>query len=205
MVETLPPANPVRARLILLLLMLIPIGVVLLATFVFYTRIGLPEGTRNKGILISPPLQINGVGLQSAQGDKFVIDGVKDQRWTFLVVHSATCDDACRRQFWEIRQTRIALGKYADHIQRVWLVTDGHIDDGTSQWLKNEQPDIGLVYASNEQWRQLFQQSPVGSASAGQARFYLVDPRGFVMMYYTPEQTYKDVIADMKFLLKGVE
>lgn len=205
MAETLPPANPARARWMLLLLMLIPIGVVLLATFVFYTRIGLPEGTRNKGLLISPPLQINDVGLRGVQGDNFLIDGVKDQRWFFLVVHPSACDDVCRQQFWEIRQTRIALGKYTDHIQRVWLVTDGQIDDVTAQWLKNEHPDIVLSYASSERWQQLLQQSPAGSTSTGKARFYLVDPRGFVMMYYTPEQTYKDVITDMKFLLKGVE
>jgi len=32
-------------------------------------------------------------------------------------------------------------------------------------------------------------------------QFYLVDPRGYLMMYYTPEQNYKEIIRDLKFLL----
>lgn len=39
----------------LLVLVLIPIVVVLAASFVFYTGIGMPKDTRNKGVLIAPP------------------------------------------------------------------------------------------------------------------------------------------------------
>lgn len=205
MAETSPPANPARARLLLLLLMLIPIGVVLLATLVFYTRIGLPAGTRNKGTLISPPLQINEISPQNLQGTPYQFRESKEQLWTFLVVHPAQCDDTCRQQFWEIRQTRVALGKYMDHIQRVWLVTDGRIDEDTARWLKQEHPDIAVLVAGQDRWQQWLQQSAAGQASQGRARFYLVDPRGFLMMYYSADDTYKDVITDMKFLLKGVE
>lgn len=205
MAETSPPANPVRSRYLLLLLMLIPIGVVVLATLVFYTRIGMPDGTRNKGILITPPLQINGIGLSDAQSAEYQLDGSKDQLWTFLVSHSASCDEICRKHFWEIRQTRTALGKYQSHIRRIWLVTEGTVDVSTQQWLAQEHPDVTLLYADGARWKNLLRQSPEGISSDGKAVFFLVDPRGFVMMYYTPEDTYKDVITDMKFLLKGVE
>lgn len=205
MAETLPPANPARSRYLLLLMMLIPICVVLLATVVFYTRIGMPDGTRNKGVLIAPPLQINSIGLRDTQGSEYVLDGTKDQRWTFLVAHPANCDEICRKHFWEIRQTRTALGKYQSYVSRVWLVTEGVLDESTRQWLLQEHPDVTLLYADGVRWQSLLRQSPEGITSDGKAVFFLVDPRGFVMMYYTPEDTYKDVITDMKFLLKGVE
>jgi hypothetical protein len=206
MPETSPPLNPVRARWQLLGLMMIPMCVVLLATFVYYTGIGMPEGTRNKGKLIVPPLQINDIGLQNDRGESQKLEGAKDEMWTFLIVHSGSCDENCRKQFWEIRQTRIALGKYQDHIRRVWLVNDGQfIDVATREWLSTEHPDITVVYSSADRWLQLLGQSLEGIASKDKARFYLVDPRGFVMMYYSAENTYKDVIVDMKFLLKGVE
>lgn len=196
--------NAVKARWQLLGLMLIPIGVVLLATFVFYTRIGMPEGTRNKGILIAPPLQLNMLGLHNQQGESLKLE-VKKDLWTFLVVAPASCNDVCKQQFWEVRQTRVALGKYQDYIRRLWIVTDGFLSDETQQWLQKEHSDMQVVYAESDAWKNLLKQSPQAIASELDARFYLVDPRYFVMMYYRPTDTYKDVIIDMKFLLKGVE
>jgi hypothetical protein len=205
MAETSPPANPVRSRYLLLLLMLIPIGVVLLATLVFYTRIGMPDGTRNKGVLITPPLQLNETGLKTAQGEPYILEAVKEKMWTFLVANPSHCDEICRKHFWEIRQTRIALGKHQGHIQRIWLVTEGVLDAATQQWLTAEHPDVVVLYVDGTRWRELLKQSPEGIASEGKAVFFLGDPRGFIMMYYTPQDTYRDVITDMKFLLKGVE
>lgn len=202
MTEITPVINAVRSRYLLLLLMLIPIVVILLASFVFFTGIGMPEGTRNKGVLIVPPQQINDLDLVDTQGAKQKIEWIKESDWTFLIAHPAGCDESCRKKFWENRQTRIALGKYQGHIRRVWLVTEGQIDGQTQEWLSREHKDMQLLFASDTAWQKLLQQS---AADQHAAQFYLVDPRGFVMMYYTAEQTYKDVIVDMKFLLKGVE
>lgn len=202
MTEIKPAINAVRSRYLLLVLMLIPIVVVLMASFVFFTGIGMPEGTRNKGVLIIPPQQINDLDLLDAQGVRQKIESIKESDWTFLIAHTASCNESCRQKFWESRQTRIALGKYQSHIRRVWLVTEGQIDGQTQEWLSREHKDMQLLFANGEAWQNLLQQSSVDQSAA---QFYLVDPRGFVMMYYTAEQTYKDVIVDMKFLLKGVE
>ncbi len=205
MPETAPPANPVRARWQLLLLMLLPILVVLAATFVFYTRIGLPEGTRNKGVLILPPQQINTLALKDEAGQPARLEGESEKLWTFLMPHAANCDETCRHDAWVLRQTHTALGKYQGHVRRVWLVTEGRMDEETRQWLSETLPGFSVLYVDNSAWLELLRHSPEGKSSEERARFYLVDPRGFVMMYYRWEDDYKDVITDMKFLLKGVE
>ena len=38
---------------------------------------------------------------------------------------------------------------------------------------------------------------------ADASTWYLVDPSGWVMMSYNQNDSYKDVIADLKFLLKN--
>ena len=205
MPETTPPSNPQAARLQLLILMLIPIAVVGLATFVFYTGIGMPEGTRNKGVLLVPPQQINALELKTETGAAVRLEGERDKLWAFLVARPAGCDRECQRQLWEIRQTHVALGKFQSHIQRIWLVTEGRLDEKTQQWLRDEQPGWQVIYADGPAWSGLVGAADTGEQSKKDARFYLVDPRGFVMMYYRWENTYKDVITDMKFLLKGVE
>lgn len=204
MAESSPPANPVRARWQLLGLMMMPMGVVLLATFVFYTGIGMPEGTRNKGALLTPAMQIGVLAMQDANGKPHAWTVDKDM-WTLLVAHEAHCDAACRQQFWEIRQTRIALGKYQSHVRRVWLVTGGMLDTETQQWLAREHSDIALVYATESSWSDLINKASSGEQALTSARCYLLDPRGFIMMYYRDQDSYKDVITDIKFLLKGVE
>ena len=146
--------------------------------------------------------RINDLELLDKQGVKQKIELMKKSDWTFLIAHPASCDEICRKGFWENRQTRIALGKYQGHIRRVWLVTEGQIDQQTQDWLLREHKDMQLLFSSGDAWQKLLQQSAVDQSAA---QFYLVDPRGFVMMYYSAEQTYKDVIVDMKFLLKGVE
>ena len=147
-----PEINAVKARWQLLGLILIPISVVLLATFVFYTRIGMPEGTRNKGILITPPLQLTSIALRDDRGAPVLLEEKKDV-WTFLLVAQASCDESCKKRFWEVRQTRTALGKYQGHIQRLWLVTEGTMEPATQQWLQQEHPDIRVVYTDGEAWK----------------------------------------------------
>jgi hypothetical protein len=38
---------------------------------------------------------------------------------------------------------------------------------------------------------------------ADPGRWYLVDPSGWIMMSYNRDNSYKDVMADLKFLLKN--
>jgi cytochrome oxidase Cu insertion factor (SCO1/SenC/PrrC family) len=196
--------NDARSRYVLLILMLLPILVVLAATFVFYTGIGLPKNTHNKGVLVAPPVQINDMKMLDKDGKTFTLD-VKKDLWAFLTVHSAACDEDCKQLFWMNRQTRIALGKYQEHIRRIWLVTDGKLSEDTMQWLAKEQADVLVVYGDSLQWNVLLKTSNYAATHKEPTNFFLMDPRGFVMMYYTTQNTYKDVIADMKFLLKGVE
>lgn len=196
--------NPRRGRLQLLILMLMPISVVLMATFVFYTRIGMPDGTRNKGELISPPLQFHSLSLTDATGKPFQLTEKKDL-WAFVVMFPPRCDDYCKQQLWETRQTRVSLGKYQGNIRRVWLVAGGKPDEQTMIWLAKEHADLVVVYVDSVERDSWLQSAALPDGIVGSARFFLMDPRGFVMMYYTPTDTYKDVITDMKFLLKGVE
>ncbi len=203
--------NPTAAesrngKLVLLTLMLIPVFVVLAATFVFYTGIGMPKTTHNKGVLVVPPLQLNDLHPTDMDGKVVVFDGTaKSGTWTFLTVQSAACNESCKQRFWLNRQTRTALGKYSGHLQRVWLVTGGAMDKETTQWLKKEHSDVVVLHAGDEQWHKLLKQTNYSPADEKKTNFFLVDPRGFVMMYYTVDNTYKDVMKDIKFLLKEVE
>ena len=51
-------------------------------------------------------------------------------KWTMLYVGDGLCDDRCRKALYLTRQSRIALNKDMDRVQRVFLVTQRCCDRG---------------------------------------------------------------------------
>ena len=101
-----------------------------------------------------------------------------------LYVGDGACDERCRKALYLTRQSRIALNKDMDRIQRVFLVT------GTL--LRQRVPRAGApgpagTEAARDRTRRAsiepipaYADGPVGSAG----RIYLVDPLGNLMMSY---------------------
>jgi cytochrome oxidase Cu insertion factor (SCO1/SenC/PrrC family) len=179
------------------------IGIILTTAYYFYiTSKGVQLETQNQGMLISPPKSITGVELQNSDGTKHVwYNG--ESMWTFMVVGSADCDEKCQQKLYLVRQIRSGLGKYSLRINTVYLTLDKNLTVDTAEFLAKEHPHTQVLSADAEKLTALFKsQSPMLDA-INSANFYVVDPAGWVMMYYTSEHNYKDVNKDMKFLLKN--
>lgn len=182
----------------LLLLFGIPIVIMASAYLVYTTGVGMPSGTSNKGILINPPLQTG--DMASLQARPFLQPDNK--LWFFLIPGSGDCDAACRERLYQTRQIRIALGKYTHRIQRVYLNMTGAAPSAELlQFLDSEHADLQVVSVAPQQFADLVGTAARPPPDAEQA-FYVADPQGFIMLYYNPEHTGKDTLADMKFLLK---
>ena len=136
--------------------------------------------THNRGVLFRPPVSI--AEHLSAS----------DKRWSLLIPGQALCDTTCRSRLYDTRQVHIALGREAWRLQRIYWSTD--------------EPASELRDFFTEQHRGM--QVRVGNninairTYAPQADFYLVDPDGFLMMVYDRSHTGKDLLTDLKFLLK---
>ena len=61
--------------------------------------------------------------------------------------------------------------------------------------IESEHPDVSVWQAGAE--------PVVPERHVADSAWYLVDPSGWVMMRYASEVNYKDVIGDLKFLLKN--
>jgi hypothetical protein len=66
------------------------------------------------------------------------------------------------------------------------------------QFLAQEHRGLRPLVLAPGGFDQLFAES-----AADTGTWYLVDPAGWIMMSYNKDQTYKDVITDLKFLLKN--
>jgi hypothetical protein len=191
----------VRAsRIKLALIFLLPVLAVGFATLVYYTGVGIPRGTTNKGVLMQPPRQIDEIDITAAAGEVWRHE--KDAPgWGLLVVGAGECAETCRERLYLTRQIRIALGLDAERVTRFYLQLDGAPGADFSAFAAAQHPDLRVLRAGAGAVQGLLgrQGDP---DPVGEQPIYVIDPRGFVMMYYLSSHAGKDTIADLRFLLK---
>lgn len=193
-------------KLSLYLILGIPVlGILLTTAYYFYVSSAeLAVDTRNKGMLIQPPKNIAeaDIALQQ-QGKAYDWQPDSQGKWTFLVTGSGDCLASCRERLYLSRQIRLALGKYQPRIERVYLHTGAPLSDDSRAYLAAEHPQLKVIESAGSAAQDWFRSEPPALDLLQDGRLYLVDPAGWVMMYYTDAHDYKAVISDVKFLLKN--
>jgi len=125
-----------RQLLALAALFFVPLAV---AFWMYYGPAGWrPSGDASKGDLIEPARPLAEIALTTMDG-KATTPTVLRGKWTMLYVGDGLCDDRCRKALYLTRQSRIALNKDMDRVQRVFLVTQRCCD---REFLTAEHPDL---------------------------------------------------------------
>lgn len=202
------PVSPTQIRKNRLLLLL------LLATFIVPFVVGdlayklgwYQGGETNLGTLIEPP-----VAFADFQARK--LDGVVQTAafakgsWWLLYVMPAHCEAACRNRLFQMRQVRKALGKEADRVQPL-LVLTAPLTAETEALLAQEFGEFVRLEASADTLNVALARVVPNPAEAGQ--LYIMDPMGWLMLTYAPEADEKtsvikaeDILQDIKKLLKA--
>lgn len=196
--DTSNPEQVRRGRRTALLLFAIGFGPMVLATIMFYTGWLNPMGHTNEGELIMPPVPVQALNLETSEGaplaHRFGADQV-EPNWLMLVVSDA-CGADCEQLLYLSRQVNIALGKNAPRVSRAAAL--GTVPAGLEQrWsaeyssMERLRPAVGTTSA----W-------PSGVSPDTAPRILLVDPFGNVMMHYGVEHSGKQLLKDLKQLLK---
>ena len=184
-----------KGRRTAFLLFALGFGPMILATVMFYTGWLNPAGHTNKGVLISPPVPVAELNLETLSGEPLAAQFGVDAQWLLLVA-AEQCDSRCEELLYLARQSNIALGKNANRVTRAAMlgsVSENLEASWAAEYPRMQQlvPAPGTVPA----W-------PAGINPGKEPRILLVDPLGNVMMHYGPENTGKDMLKDMKHLLK---
>lgn len=151
-----------------------------------------PFGTINRGELIQPPLTLNLSG-GLAKEDEVPLPKLLAGKWVLAHLSPTVCGEDCNRALVAMRQARIALGKDADRVLRLWLVTDD-VAPVRMNGVLEEFPGLHAYRASLE----LAKQFPRPSHDA----LYVIDPAGLLILRYEGTESANDILKDMKRLLK---
>jgi len=178
-----------RTLLLLAAIFLLPVA----ASFaLYYGRIWRPAGSSSKGELITPARPLDVAGLRNPDGSAASPGALKD-KWSLIYIGDGACDAACRSALVFGRQTRLALNNEMSRVQRVFLATGNCC---ANDYFAKEQPGLVALDASAAQ--RLLAQFP---ADRGHS-LYIVDPLGNLMMRHDATHTSKDLLDDLKKLLR---
>ena len=163
----------------------------LVASVLVY-RFGHPRPTANHGELLLPPARVSERPFAGPDGRPFSFASLRG-RWVLVAADSGACESACLAKLATLRQVRLALGRNAERVARVFVVEDGRRPDAATL-----APFAGMVVAM----------APEGLAFAPGARgdrahVYLADPNGNVMMRWRVGDDPRGMIKDLDRLLRA--
>jgi cytochrome oxidase Cu insertion factor (SCO1/SenC/PrrC family) len=197
--EDLQQRRGQRQLLLLAALFFVPLAI---AFWLYYGGSGWrPGGGTNKGDLVEPAVPLPEVALVRPDGSTTATDFLRG-KWTVAYLGDGACDERCRKALYLSRQTRIALNKDMDRVQRVFLATSPDID---ARFIATEHPDLQLALVGTDAGSQtLLAAFPAldGIAPAAAGRLYLIDPLGNLVLSYAASAPDKALLTDIKKLLK---
>lgn len=179
-----PEAPRARGRLQLILLLLVAVGPMILATAMYQWRFWVPEGRNYHGALVGDGTQIADIGVQ----------GASEERWQLLVTAPGDCAEDCRQLVYAARQIHIGLNRDATRAVHGLAVSRPLAADYDEQ-LKREYPQLGRYHLDNLRYDK--------AVPAGQgALLWIVDPKGNLVLRYDATSKGKDILNDLRLLLK---
>ena len=162
-------------------------------------------GKTNRGELMTPPVAFAALAVRDSKGTALSVEVTKG-KWWLVYVMPAQCESACRNRLFQMRQTPVALGKEADRLRQVIVLTSP-MTAATSAFIAREFPGFLQVQAGTGAVDEAFAGVTPHAAEAG--HLYVMDPMGWMMLFYAPEADEKtsiikaeDILMDLKKLLK---
>lgn len=176
-------------KLTLFLVALAFFGPMAIATWMYFSGQDVRTGA-NHGVLLSPV-----ENLGDTVPDSALLDSAGERLWRVVYVGLDDCGESCVAALYKQRQTWKMLGREMDRVGRVFLHGDTAPD---SIFIDGEHPDL-LVSRDDALASRLLERLPDGVTGGG---FFLIDPNNNLVLYFQPDIEPKDLVSDLKRLLK---
>ncbi len=183
--------NPRKAQIAAIVALFV--APVVAAWFLFAGQSGSDYISDAHGVLADAPVPLGNMELP-AGGDA----GTEAQlagRWSLLYLHRGACRQACEEALVRMRQVRLALGKDASRLQRVFVPLGAEND---SRNLSRDFPGMVIVPDGASGRSALVER--IGQRPPGEV--LLVDPLGNLVLSYPPEADADGLFRDTRHLLR---
>ncbi|MDZ5432784.1 hypothetical protein T3H00_08945 [Pseudomonas fluorescens] len=183
MSEAKTPVNRRKGRLQLLLIVLGVVGPMILATGMYKWQFWVPEGRSYHGELIGNGQTRADLGVQA-----------QENRWQLLVTAPSACSVDCQQLVYLARQIQIGLGRDAGRASHALAVTQPLSSDYEAK-LQREYPQLQRYPLDSQIYTK-------GAQSNEAAHLWIIDPHGNLVLRYDPSVKGKELLNDLRHLLK---
>ncbi|QZP34567.1 hypothetical protein [Pseudomonas sp. DR48] len=183
MSEAKTPVSRRKGRLQLLLILLGVIGPMILATGMYKLQFWVPEGRSYHGELIGNGQSRADLGVQA-----------QEDRWQLLVTAPKECSVDCQQLVYLARQVQIGLGRDAGRASHALAAAQPLSSDYDAK-LTREYPQLQRYPLNLTEFHK---------AAGDQAvpQLWIIDPHGNLVLRYDPTVKGKDLLNDLRHLLK---
>lgn len=181
--RALPPSTRRRGRLQLVLILLLTVGPMVLATGMYKLKFWLPESRSYHGELLGNGQSRAALGVTA-----------DEQRWQLLVTAPQACAADCQQLVYLARQLQIGLGRDASRASH-GLASAQPVDGAYAAKLQSEYPQLQRYTLDLPTYTQ-------GAEGNGAVQLWIIDPHGNLVLRYGPGVIGKDVLNDLRLLLK---
>ncbi|MCU1775455.1 hypothetical protein NTD89_00260 [Pseudomonas sp. 14P_5.3_Bac1] len=176
-----PDRRKGRWQLILILMMVI--GPMALATFMYKLQFWVPDSRSYHGELIGNGQTRADIGVQA-----------DEDRWQLLVTAPTACAAECQQLVYLARQLQISLGRDASRASHA-LASAQPVSSAYAAKLKTEYPQLHRYPLDLSTFTK-------DAAAPGDAQLWIVDPHGNLVLRYDAKVKGKDLLNDLRLLLK---
>ncbi|MHC6223239.1 hypothetical protein ACYU03_00350 [Pseudomonas sp. X10] len=171
-----------RGRLQLVLILLVALGPMILATSMYKLKFWVPDSRSYHGQMIGNGQSRADLGVDA-----------EASRWQLLVSAPADCDQDCRQLVYLARQIQIGLGRDAARASHALAAAQPLAADYQAL-LGQEYPQLQRYPLDLQRYGQ--------KVSQPGAQLWIVDPHGNLVLRYDAKANGKDVLSDLRHLLK---
>jgi len=181
--ENPSPKSRSKGRLQLMLVLLVAVGPMILATSMYKFKFWVPDNRSFHGEMIGNGETRAELGVQS-----------DEKRWQLLVTAPNECDADCQQLVYLARQIQIGLGRDASRASHA-ITTSQPLSPDYDARLTREYPQLQRYPLDMKRYQR-------AAPGIDLPQLWIVDPHGNLVLRYGAEVNGKDLLNDMRQLLK---
>ncbi|RZO96509.1 MAG: hypothetical protein EVA50_01260 [Gammaproteobacteria bacterium] len=181
-------------RIIASLIFLTPIIVLLSSSAMFYSGYT-PEGTVNKGTLLSEPIQLSNLKLKVTSGP---LEDEFPGKWSIVQFVSGDCTEKCWETLYSSRQINIRLAKNSDRVVRYLInIGENNLSGESINKIKDEYPLLNMGEINTDLVPSSISKKLIDSP------YILFDPLGNGILIYDSTLPSGELLQDIKKVLQN--
>ena len=181
-------------RIIASLIFLTPIIVLLSSSAMFYSGYT-PEGTVNKGTLLSEPIQLSDLKLKVTSGP---LENEFPGKWSIVQFVSGDCTEKCWETLYSSRQINIRLAKNSDRVVRYLInIGENNLSSESINKIKDEYPLLNTGEINTDLVPTSISKKLIDSP------YILFDPLGNGILIYDSTLPSGELLQDIKKVLQN--